>query len=71
MMCEFIVTLYEGVADEFSAEPAAGVGMGRCIIVETNYRIYAYTTSALQEQVLSLSLSFSLILVADDLLVRS
>jgi transcription initiation factor TFIIH subunit 4 len=27
---------------------------GRCIIIETNYKMYAYTTSVLQEQVLRL-----------------
>ena len=32
----------------------AEVEEGRCLIIETNYRMYAYTTSVLQEQVLRL-----------------
>lgn len=32
----------------------AEVEQGRCLMIETNYRIYAYTTSVLQEKILEL-----------------
>eukprot|EP00961_Rhodomonas_salina_P153781 2071305-Rhodomonas_salina.1 len=34
------------------------VNEGRCVIVETNYRVYAYTTSVLQVPAHTLLLSF-------------
>ena len=37
-----------------SGDTEAEATDGRCIMVETNYRIYAYTSSVLQEQILRL-----------------
>ena len=42
------------VADSASNDMDAEVQQGRCLMIETNYRIYAYTTSVLQEKILEL-----------------
>eukprot|EP00288_Rhodomonas_lens_P004707 CAMPEP_0177725834 /NCGR_PEP_ID=MMETSP0484_2-20121128/19458_1 /TAXON_ID=354590 /ORGANISM="Rhodomonas lens, Strain RHODO" /LENGTH=339 /DNA_ID=CAMNT_0019238365 /DNA_START=88 /DNA_END=1108 /DNA_ORIENTATION=- len=50
-LCSDADTRSDLVKEEEGAEE---VNEGRCVIVETNYRVYAYTTSVLQEEVLRL-----------------